>query len=355
MSTSKPLRIGFLGPELLTNGYTAASRFAAHACGKMNALETDFKAVPFDTHPEIIAAHARGDIDFGVVAIENTLDGIIVESVKELERLFETSNQRRTFVVWEELLPIQHFLMSQSGTLIGVEEIHSHQSALRQCSKVLHRIQSHLGIELIPSKSTGFAVAVAAQEPNKAAIGPKEGLDVYPDRLKAVNLATLEAEHDLGLEQTERLSDFANGYTRFWIVGEQSQMKEMAPIQVDGSPKNLNRTCFLLSLPNETGTLHDALSVIRERGIFLSIIYPFPRVERDFEYMFFVEVEGHYHDAAVHEVMDTLNAKFPQRHDSPPSCVWLGSFPNTSWLKMNPSYLPEFRAAHYPSAMSWHD
>lgn len=355
MSTSKPLRIGFLRPTRLTNGYTAAARFAAHACGKTNAIETDFIAVPLATHPEIIAAQARGDIDFGVIAIENTLDGIIVESVKELERLFETPDKRRTFVVWEELLPIQHFLMSQSGTLDGVEVIRSHPSALRQCSKVLQRIKDHLEIQVQQSESTGAATIEAANNPTIAAIAPGEGLNVYADKLRAVDLATLETDHQLGLEQTERMADFSNGYTRFWIVGEESQMKELAPIQVDGSPKSLNKTCFLLSLPNETGTLHDALSVIRERGIFLSIIYPFPRVERDFEYMFFVEVEGHYHDAPVCAVMETLNANFPQRPDSPPSCVWLGSFPNTSWLKMNPQYLPEFRAAHYPTAMSWND
>src|SRR6478735_12687867 len=117
MSSSPNPRIGFLRPARLTNGYTAAARFAAHSSGQKDGIDTAFTPVPFASHAEVIAAQARGDIEFGVIAIENTLDGIIVESVKDLERIFETPAVRRTYVVWEELLPIQHFLMTQSGSL----------------------------------------------------------------------------------------------------------------------------------------------------------------------------------------------------------------------------------------------
>ncbi|HSJ01728.1 MAG: prephenate dehydratase [Verrucomicrobium sp.] len=346
-SPARP-RIGFLRPARLTNGYTAAARFAAHHCGQVDAITTCFDAVAYASHPEIIAAQARGDIDFGVIAIENTLDGIIVESVKELERLFETTRQRRTFVVWEELLPIQHFLMSQSGSLIGIDVIRSHASALRQCSKVLQRIKDHLNIRVEQAESTGAATLEAVNDPAIAAIASREALEVYSDTLRHVDLEELERDHQLGLEQTRSLSDYSNGFTRFWILGEEKLIQRMDDVEVNERPKSLNKTCFLLSLPNETGTLFDALAIIKAHDVFLSIIYPFPRVERDFEYMFFVEVEGHFQDEGISAIHAALNEKFPQRPDWPPSCIWLGSFPNTELLKGLPEHQQRFHERYYP-------
>jgi chorismate mutase/prephenate dehydratase len=355
MSTAPNPRIGFLRPARLTNGYTAAARFAAHSSGRMDGIGTAFTPVPFASHAEIIAAQARGDIEFGVIAIENTLDGIIVESVKDLERLFEAPAVRRTFVVWEELLPIQHYLMSQSGDLDGVVAIRSHHSALRQCSKVLQRLKDHLNIHVEQAESTGAATVEAAGDASIAAIASREALDVYADKLRAVDLAALERDHQLGLEQTTRLSDYSNGFTRFWILGAQSHALQLDSVALNGAAHSLNKTCFLFNLPNETGTLHEALGILRAQKIFLSIIYPFPRVERDFEYMFFVEVEGHLNDAGVKAVMDSINTTYPQRPDSPPSCVWLGSFPNTELLKQHPAHQKGYRDRYYPQGMVWND
>ena len=355
MSLPPKLRIGFLRPARLTNGYTAAARFAAHFSNEPDGIDRVFAPVPFASHAEIISAHAKGKIDFGVIAIENTLDGIIVESVKDLERLFETPAARRTFVVWEELLPIQHFLMTQSGNLDGVEAIRSHHSALRQCSKVLQRLKEHLNIRVEQAESTGAATVEAAADAGIAAIASREALEVYGDKLRAVDLAALERDHQLGLEQTARLSDYSNGFTRFWILGAEQDTVKLESMVLNGTAHSLNKTCFLFNLPNETGTLHQALGILRAQGIFLSIIYPFPRVERDFEYMFFVEVEGHMNDAGVKAVMDTINTTYPQRPDSPPACVWLGSFPNTELLKQHPAHQQSYRERYYPQGMVWNE
>ncbi len=355
MTAASPPRIGFLRPARLTNGYTAAARFAAHFSGRTDGIDSTFTPVPFASHAEIIAAQARGDIEFGVIAIENTLDGIIVESVKDLERLFETPSTRRTFVVWEELLPIQHFLMTQTGNLDGIEAIRSHHSALRQCSKVLQRLKDHLNIRVEQAESTGAATVEAASDAALAAIASREALDVYAGKLRAVDLAALERDHQLGLEQTARLSDYSNGFTRFWILGAEQHTSQLDGAAINGALHSLNKTCFLFNLPNETGTLHEALGILRTQKIFLSIIYPFPRVERDFEYMFFVEVEGHLNDAGVKAVLDSINTTFPQRPDAPPSCVWLGSFPNTELLKQHPSHQKSFRERYYPQEMQWNE
>jgi chorismate mutase/prephenate dehydratase len=349
MSAAPLPRIGFLRPAKLTNGYTAAARFAAQRSGRLDGIDTAFQPVEFASHLEIIAAQSSGEIEFGVIAIENTIDGIIVESVKELERLFEQPQTRRTFVVWEELLPIKHLLMTQSGTLDGVTVIKSHPSALRQCSKIVQRLKDKLGIEAMQSPSTGIAVVEAVKDTALAAIGSQEALDFYGDRLRVVDLAEINATHGLDFEQTVRLADFTNGVTRFWVLGAESCLQNVqVPATEDVPAKNLNKTCFLFNLPNEIGTLERALRLISTQGIFLSVIYPFPRVERDFEYMFFVEVEGHINDEAMRTVQETLNERHPQRPGNPPSCVWLGSFPNTALLHQNPAHKASFQKAYYP-------
>ena len=112
-------RIGFLAPAPLTNGYTAAVRFAAHLTGEPPGISTRMELRPLKTHADIVQAAAAGEIDYGVIAVENTLDGIIIESIRELERLFESERERRPYICWEELLPIRHLLINRSGDLRG--------------------------------------------------------------------------------------------------------------------------------------------------------------------------------------------------------------------------------------------
>lgn len=359
-------RIGFLSPAPLTNGYTAAVRFAAHLTGDPRGIER-MELRPLKTHADIIQAAAAGEIDHGVIAVENTLDGIIIESIRELERLFESERGHRPYICWEELLPIRHLLINRSGDLRDVRRIASHASALRQCSRFLAAVQKALPeVEFTQALSTGQGVKEALDDSSVAAMASPEALEHHGADLREVNLESAGAH--CGLEWTEphSITDFRHGFTRFWILGPQP-MPAIAPpenrirvtqrdqlAQITGTvDHHLQKTCYLLNLPDTAGSMHRALGAFASRGISVAVLYPYPRLERAFEYLFFAEIEGHCHDPLVAEAEREINDRHATKpvHERP--CILLGSYPNTPLLHRHSVPRDTFRRRFYPAAMEW--
>ena len=359
-----PQRIGFLAPAPLTNGYTAAVRFAAHLTGDPHGIER-LTACEMKSHADIIQAAAAGDIDYGVIAVENTLDGIIIESIRELERLFETERTRRPYICWEELLPIRHLLINRSGSLSDVRRIASHASALRQCSRFLSALQKALpGVEITQALSTGQGVKEALDDPAVAAMASPEALEHHGAELREVNLAGTSVDWP----DPHSLTDFRHGLTRFWVLGPQP-MPAIAPpenrirvtqrdqlAQITGTvDHHVQKTCYLLNLPDTAGAMHRALGAFASRGISVAVLYPYPRLERAFEYLFFAEIEGHCDDPLVVEAEREINNRHASRpvHERP--CILLGSYPNTPLLHRHPTQREAFRRRFYPLTMAWRE
>lgn len=361
-------RIGFLAPAPLTNGYTAAVRFAAHLAGDPQGIGR-MELHPLKTHADIIQAAAAGDIDYGVIAVENTLDGIIIESIRELERLFETERAHRPYICWEELLPIRHLLINRSGDLRDVRRIASHASALRQCSRFLAATQKALPeVEITQALSTGQGVREALADPSVAAMASPEALEHHGSDLREVNLEAARTQCLLDWPDPQSITDFRHGLTRFWVLGPQP-MPVIAPpenrirvtqrdqlAQITGTvDHHLQKTCYLLNLPDTPGAMHRALGAFASRGISVAVIYPYPRLERAFEYLFFAEIEGHCDDPLVTEAEREINDRHSSRpvHERP--CILLGSYPNTPLLHRHPQHRDAFRRHYYPAAMDWRE
>jgi prephenate dehydratase len=360
-------RIAFLAPAPLTNGYTAARRFAAHLRGTAGGI-AQCRPVPLKSHAEIIQAAADGGIDYGVIAVENTLDGTIIESIRELERLFETARKSRPFICWEELLPIRHLLLSRSGDLGKVRRIASHASALRQCSRFLAAVQKALpGIGITTALSTGQGVLDALADESVAAMASPEALEANRSDLREVDLAAARARS--GLEWPEdSLTDFRHGLTRFWVLGPQpaaaipppqnritvTQRDQLA--QITGTrDHHVQKTCYLLNLPDTAGSMHRALGAFAQRGISVAVVYPYPRLERAFEYLFFAEIEGHCDDPLVAEAEAEINGRHAGGPEHERPCILLGSYPNTPILHRHPLHRDAFRRRFYPPDMVWPD
>lgn len=353
-------RIGFLAPAPLTNGYTAAVRFAAHLTGEPNGMQK-LTACELKSHADIIQAAAAGEIDYGVIAVENTLDGIIVESIRELERLFESERARRPYICWEELLPIRHLLISRSGTLQGIRRIASHASALRQCSRFLAAVQKALpDVEIMQALSTGQGVKEALADASVAAMASPEALEHHGSELREVNLAGSGVEWADGTS----LTDFRQGFTRFWVLGPQpmgaipspenrirvTQRDQLA--QITGTvDHHVQKTCYLLNLPDKAGAMHRALGAFAKRGIGVAVLYPYPRLERTFEYLFFAEIEGHWNDPLVVEAEREINGRHADGPVLERTCILLGSYPNTPLLHRQPQHREVFVSRHYPAGM----
>ena len=361
----KPPRIGFLAPAPLTNGYTAAGRFAAHLTGDPRGMEK-LTACELKSHADIIQAAAAGDIDYGVIAVENTLDGIIIESIRELERLFESERARRPYICWEELLPIRHLLINRSGCFTDVRRIASHASALRQCSRFLAAVQKALpGIEITQSLSTGQGVKEALTDPTVAAMASPEALEHHGADLCEVKLPTAPG---LDWPDPQSLTDVRHGLTRFWVLGPQP-MPAIAPpenrirvtqrdqlAQITGTvDHHVQKTCYLLNLADTAGAMHRALGAFASRGISVAVLYPYPRLGRAFEYLFFAEIEGHCDDPLVVEAEREINDRHAGRpvHERP--CILLGSYPNTPLLHRHPAQRESFRRRYYPTELRWRE
>lgn len=359
-------RIGFLGPAPLTNGSTVATRFAAHLAGLGVGTE-HCEMRGFDTHQEVIDAKARGEIDYGIIAVENTLDSFITESIREIERLFEQDLPTRPHLCWEELLPIRHLFMHQSGDLRQVTKIASHQSALRQCSRFLASVRKAFPtIEIVQAKSTGAAVQDALANPGVAAIASEEAAAANVGKLVEVNLALAAEQSGLQWDDPKWITDFRNGMTRFWVLGDapmrqihgrtfMDTVKDSAGQIVGTVDHSWQKTCVLLNLPNKRGTLHEALRVFDKHGTFLSIIHPYPKLMVSFEYVFFAELEGHCDDASIKAAVAELNQQHQHRIERERPCIVLGSYPNTILLNQHRTQRDAFRREFYPAEMVWKD
>jgi chorismate mutase/prephenate dehydratase len=280
IALEKPLLIAYLGPEASNTHAAAMKKFGA---------SVDYHAMA--TIGDIFTAVEKGETDYAVIPIENSTEG----SVREALDNFVESDLK---IVAQIHLEISHCLISNSP-LDEIERVYSKDQALAQCR---HWLQRHLPhAQLVDAPSTSRAVQFAKDEPGTAAVAGE-----------------LAAEH-YGVPVIEKnIQDKADNTTRFFVLGKK-------PSGSAGSGKDI--TSFLVSLGDEaashSGALLKMLMPLAERGINLSKIESRPSKKRPWDYYFFLDVTGHYDDAAMKEALAELK-KFC------PLVKWLGSYPVAS-------------------------
>ena len=280
IALEKPLVIAYLGPEASNTHAAALKKFGA---------SVNYHAMA--TVSDIFTAVEKGETDYAVIPIENSTEG----SVREALDSFVESDLK---IVAQIYLEINHALISNSA-LEEIERVYSKDQALAQCR---HWLQRHLPhAQLVDAPSTSRAVQLAKQEPGTAAVAGE-----------------LAAEH-YGMPVVARnIQDKADNTTRFFVIGK----KASGPV---GGGKDL--TSLLVSLGDEaashSGALLKMLMPLAQRGINLSKIESRPSKKRPWDYYFFLDVTGHYEDAATKDAIAELR-KFC------PLVKWLGSYPVAS-------------------------
>jgi chorismate mutase / prephenate dehydratase len=280
IALEKPLLIAYLGPEASNTHAAALKKFGA---------SVDYHAMA--TVSDIFTAVEKGETDYAVIPIENSTEG----SVREALDSFVESDLK---IVAQIYLEISHALIS-NATLENIERVYSKDQALAQCR---HWLQRHLPhAQLIDAPSTSRSVQMAREEPGTAAVAGE-----------------LAAEH-YGVPILERnIQDKADNTTRFFVIGR----KASGPV---GNGKDI--TSLLVSLGDEaashSGALLKMLMPLAERGINLSKIESRPSKKRPWDYYFFLDVTGHYEDAAMKAALSELKRFCPL-------VKWLGSYPAVS-------------------------
>jgi chorismate mutase/prephenate dehydratase len=273
-----PIRVVYLGPEA-TFTHLAARRYFGSGCTFLSR----------GTIPDIIAAVEKGDATYGVVPVENSTEGSVAQTLDEVAVSGLT-------VCGELVERVHHCLLSREAALDTVKTVYAHPQSFAQCRRWL---QTYLPkAHLTELTSNALAARRAAQEPGVAAIASALAGDLY-------GLTAL----------AENIEDSAHNQTRFWVLAREGR-----------PPSGDDKTSLLVSLKHQAGALHAMLSPFHEHGINLTRIESRPSRQRPWEYLFFIDLEGHPDTAAVQAAIDALQA----------TSLWvrvLGAYPRAESLR----------------------
>jgi chorismate mutase/prephenate dehydratase len=255
LSLEQPLRVAFLGPRATFSHLAAMERFG---------LSARFLALA--SIGEVFTEVEKGNAEFGVVPVENSTEGVVSHT---LDRFVDSSLKICGEIVVEAAL----HLLTRAPRLAEVGKIYSHPHALAESRKWLEGRAA--GIPVVETSSTGAAAEVAASEPGAAAIASELAATLY-------GLPVLE----------RRIEDYPDNLTRFLVIG-----RKTAPLT------GADKTSALLFITDRVGALHRMLLPFAERCINLTKIESRPSKRKAWEYVFYVDFEGHIDDPRVAEAL----------------------------------------------------
>jgi chorismate mutase/prephenate dehydratase len=272
LALEKPLSVAFLGPEG-TFTQQAAYKHFGHAV----------QAMPLPAIDEIFRSVESGACHYGVVPVENSTEGVITHTLDSFLRSF-------LLIAGEVSLRIHHNLMSKSADLAEVREIYSHQQSFAQCREWLERCLP--GVKRTAVSSNAEAARLAGATPRTAAIAGEVAAHLY------------------GLDILERnIEDEPDNTTRFLVIGR-------TPVGPTGNDK----TSLLLATRNHPGALYGVLEPFARHRISMTKIESRPSRRVAWDYVFFVDVEGHRDDSPLIEALRELE-------DNVTMLKVLGSYP----------------------------
>lgn len=258
-SLETPLNIAYLGPP--------SSYCHAAALRKFGTSATFF---PYDGFSAIFRAVEKGECHYGVVAFRNSTQGVITETLDNFQR-------SELGIYAETYLDIHHQFLSKSAPE-EITRVYSHGQAFAQCQEWLEK---HFpNAEYTEVSSTSAGAERAAQEPGSAAIASDLAAQMYDVPILYPNI-----------------EDRSHNTTRFVVIGFDSE-----------PPTGRDKTSMIVHVRNQPGALFDALEPFREAGINLTHIDSRPTKEERWEYLFFIEFEGHRDEARVRKALAKLES-----------------------------------------------
>lgn len=260
----KRVTVAYLGPTGTFSEQAVFQQFGT-------AIET----LPCVSIDEVFRATEAGTADFGVVPVENSSEGAINRS---LDLLLGTT----TIISGEVSIAVHHSLMTRTGSMDGVKVVCAHSQALAQCQVWLNL--HHPNVERRAVASNAEAAVLASQDPTVAAIASEMAGEQY----------------QLGVVQAH-IQDDPHNRTRFVVIG-----------QLQTGPSGKDRTGIVLAVPNKAGAVYNLLAPLEKHGVSMTRFESRPARIGTWEYYFYVDIEGHVHDAAVARALAELkdNAAF---------------------------------------------
>lgn len=261
LALEMPLSVAFLGPAG-TFTQQAAYKHFGHA----------INSVPMPTIEEVFRAVETGDCHYGVVPVENSTEGVITHTLDSFLR-------SSLIIAGEVSLRIHHNLMSHAPAIAEIREVYSHQQSLAQCREWLDHNLPNARRTAVSSNAEAARLAVS--DPATAAIAGNVAAEMYGVPILACNI-----------------EDESDNTTRFLVIGRNAV-----------GPTGNDKSTLLLVTRNLPGALHEMLEPFARHGLSLSKIESRPSRRVAWDYVFFVDVDGHREEQALADTLAELEPK----------------------------------------------
>ncbi|MDP2806428.1 MAG: prephenate dehydratase [Gallionellaceae bacterium] len=253
-----PLAIAYLGPAGTFSEAAMFKRFgSANRPVSCSSIDDVFRKVE------------SGEANYGVVPAENSTEGAIART---LDLLLQSPLR----LCGEIMLPVHQCLLSREVELKDIQRVYSHPQSLGQCQNWLNANLPQA--ERISVASNSEAARLASEQPGSAALAGKQAAERYA-------VATL----------AENVEDDPRNTTRFLVIGDQ-----------DVTASGTDKTSLVMSAPNRPGAVHDLLTPFASNGVSMTKLESRPARAGLWEYVFYVDVEGHQADAKVATALSQL-------------------------------------------------
>jgi chorismate mutase/prephenate dehydratase len=251
-SLEEVVRVAFLGPE---------GTFSHQAVSRQFGAQID--RMPAASVREVFSLTQQGKSHYGVVAVENTTEGAVAET-------FDALVESELSICGELMLEVTQCLLSSSGRVEQIERLASHPQPLGQCRLWIQRNLPHAVIT--ETASTAAAAKLASEDSTVAAVGSEVAAEVY------------------GLHVIEReIEDSPGNTTRFLVIGRESPAR---------SGDDVTSAVFTVR-KDLSGALYRLLEPFARYGVNLNSIQSRPMKGKSWEYLFFVDMQGHVDDENV--------------------------------------------------------
>ena len=265
-------------PAVACQGVEGA--YSQQACDKLFRTPNIFYCSTFEA---VFSAIESGLCRYGVIPLENSTAGSV-------NAVYDLMQQHNFSIVRSARLKVDHCLLARKGAkLSDIREIRTHEQAVGQCSEFLHK----LGVKVVRCENT--------------AIAAKEVAESGRTDIAALASRSCAALYGLDVLQ-ESVQDQGNNYTRFICI---SRDLEIYP--------GADRTSLMMVLRHRPGSLAQVLSRFYARGINLNKLESRPIPQRDFEFMFYFDLDVPVYSPQFMQLMGELN-------DLSESCFYLGSY-----------------------------
>ena len=235
--------------------------FSELACRR--TFDEDCKVIPLKEFSDVFESVMKGESDYGIIPIENTLGGTINDNIDNLINYPDIS------VVGEQLIRVIHNLIVLPGTKKeDIKKVYSHPQGLAQCDKYLKSELS--GAEAVPFFDTAGAVAFIKEQNDPS--------------LAAIAGAPAAAYNDMEILEAG-IESHPSNYTRFYVISLSERVSEFV------SASKINKASMMFSVSHQTGSLFEALAVLSEYGLNMKKLESRPIEGKPWEYSFFVETE----------------------------------------------------------------